>query len=52
VLGYYKSDREGLKDAKKRGFDLDRVNVSKCFPVGDAEFHVNFIPEGRWMRWM
>jgi hypothetical protein len=47
VLGYYKNDLEGLKDAKKRGFDIDKVNVSKCFPVGDAEFHMGLIPIGR-----
>jgi hypothetical protein len=42
VLGYYKTDWDGIQDMVKRGVDLKSVNVSKCFPEGDAAYHVNW----------
>jgi hypothetical protein len=43
VLGYYKKPMEGMKDVVQRGFDFNTVNISKCFPVGDAAYHLAWL---------
>jgi hypothetical protein len=42
VLGYYKDEMDGWRDMWRRGIDDKAANVSKCFPVGDAAYHVNW----------
>jgi hypothetical protein len=44
VLGYYKSGVEGIVDLIKKGYDAEKFNVSKCFPVGGAACDMGFIP--------